>query len=199
MRLPAAARHGGGLFLAELQEQAVPDFAALHQFRPGRYPHWLESAVSGTPHARYDILFALPGSTCCCCRATGRCSWTARRWTAAFWPILNGSGARSAAPWMRRHTPSRSAGDGSSTSATSCRARSSRHYHRPVAGHHSGNPRLCHRPGRAGCTPGHPRSPVFRYQHGRSGRAADDRLMPRRAGGTCGRPPFASGPSRRLG
>ncbi len=63
MRLPAAARHGGGLFLAELQEQAVPDFAALHQFRPGRYPHWLESAVSGTPHARYDVLFALPGST----------------------------------------------------------------------------------------------------------------------------------------
>jgi len=32
----------------------------LHALRPERYPHLLESSARGTPHARYDILFAFP-------------------------------------------------------------------------------------------------------------------------------------------
>jgi len=39
-----------------------PDPALLHRFRPERYPHLLESVAHGTPEARYDILFAFPGS-----------------------------------------------------------------------------------------------------------------------------------------
>ena len=37
------------------------DLLLLHEAHPKRYPFLLESAVSGTPHARYDILFAFPG------------------------------------------------------------------------------------------------------------------------------------------
>ncbi len=37
------------------------DILALHRHSPLRYPHLLESAVSGTRQGRYDILFACPG------------------------------------------------------------------------------------------------------------------------------------------
>ncbi len=40
-----------------------PDLTALHQARPDRYPHLLESVAHGTAQARYDILFAFPEST----------------------------------------------------------------------------------------------------------------------------------------
>lgn len=40
-----------------------PDFLNLHRFNPTRYPHLLESVDSGTPQARYDILFAFPGAS----------------------------------------------------------------------------------------------------------------------------------------
>lgn len=39
------------------------DLLALHARNPGRYPFFLESAASGTPQARFDILFAFPGET----------------------------------------------------------------------------------------------------------------------------------------
>ena len=42
---------------------AAPDLAALHQARPDRYPHLLESVAHGTERGRFDILFAFPGST----------------------------------------------------------------------------------------------------------------------------------------
>ncbi len=38
-----------------------PDPIALHAFAPERYPFLLESAARGTRHARWDVLFALPG------------------------------------------------------------------------------------------------------------------------------------------
>ncbi len=63
MSLSAAdATLGGGSFLIQVLEH-FPDLAQLHRFRPERYPHLLESAADGTPQARYDILFAFPGST----------------------------------------------------------------------------------------------------------------------------------------
>ncbi len=37
------------------------DLLPLHEANPERYPYLLESVASGTPHARYDILFAFPG------------------------------------------------------------------------------------------------------------------------------------------
>ena len=40
---------------------STPDLLALHRFSPSTYPFLLESAVHGTPQARYDILFAQPG------------------------------------------------------------------------------------------------------------------------------------------
>ena len=40
-----------------------PDLLALHERSPDRYPFLLESAVQGTPQARYDILFAWSGET----------------------------------------------------------------------------------------------------------------------------------------
>lgn len=36
---------------------------ALHQTSPSRYPFLLESAASGTPQGRFDILFAFPGDS----------------------------------------------------------------------------------------------------------------------------------------
>jgi anthranilate synthase component 1 len=39
------------------------DLLPLHLSAPKRYPHLLESSAHGTPHARYDILFAFPGET----------------------------------------------------------------------------------------------------------------------------------------
>ena len=39
------------------------DLLALHRLNPQRYPHLLESVVRGTPHSRYDILFAFPGDS----------------------------------------------------------------------------------------------------------------------------------------
>ena len=42
---------------------AEADLLALHLLNPARYPHLLESSAHGTPHARYDILFAFPGET----------------------------------------------------------------------------------------------------------------------------------------
>jgi len=41
----------------------VADLLALHRRWPGRYPHLLESALKGTPQARYSILFAFPGNS----------------------------------------------------------------------------------------------------------------------------------------
>lgn len=41
--------------------QTATDLLALHRRWPGRYPHLLESALRGTPQARYSILFAFPG------------------------------------------------------------------------------------------------------------------------------------------
>ncbi len=40
-----------------------PDLLALHAADPQRYPFLLQSVVHGTPRARYDILFAFPGTT----------------------------------------------------------------------------------------------------------------------------------------
>ena len=40
-----------------------PDPALLHRAHPRRYPHLLESTAQGTAQARYDILFAFPGSS----------------------------------------------------------------------------------------------------------------------------------------
>lgn len=40
-----------------------PDLAALHAARPERYPQWLVSTAKDGPNARYDILFAFPGTT----------------------------------------------------------------------------------------------------------------------------------------
>lgn len=42
---------------------ALPDLVALHSRFPERYPHLLASVAHGTPRARYDILFAFPGTT----------------------------------------------------------------------------------------------------------------------------------------
>jgi 4-amino-4-deoxychorismate synthase (2-amino-4-deoxychorismate-forming) component I len=42
---------------------AACDLLALHARNPERYPFLAESAASGTPQARYDILFAFPGET----------------------------------------------------------------------------------------------------------------------------------------
>jgi anthranilate synthase component 1 len=39
------------------------DLLALHRLDPLRYPHLLESVARGTPHGRYDILFAFPGES----------------------------------------------------------------------------------------------------------------------------------------
>jgi anthranilate synthase component I len=39
------------------------DLLAVHDLFPERYPHFLESAATGTPQARYNILFAFPGET----------------------------------------------------------------------------------------------------------------------------------------
>ena len=39
------------------------DLLRLHQLKPGRYPHLLESVLHGTPQSRFDILFAFPGET----------------------------------------------------------------------------------------------------------------------------------------
>ncbi|MGB8276131.1 MAG: aminodeoxychorismate synthase component I [Alphaproteobacteria bacterium] len=39
------------------------DLLQVHKLAPDRYPFLLESAASGTPQARYDILFAFPGET----------------------------------------------------------------------------------------------------------------------------------------
>ena len=42
---------------------SVADLLALHRRWPERYPHLLESALRGTPQARYSILFAFPGES----------------------------------------------------------------------------------------------------------------------------------------
>ena len=42
-----------------------PDLVALHAHAPGRYPFLLESVAHGTPQARWDLLFALPGERLC--------------------------------------------------------------------------------------------------------------------------------------
>jgi len=39
------------------------DLLRLHQLKPERYPHLLESVLHGTPQSRFDILFAFPGET----------------------------------------------------------------------------------------------------------------------------------------
>ncbi len=45
------------------QIPASIDLLDLHRLDPGRYPFLLESAASGEPLGRYDILFAFPGPT----------------------------------------------------------------------------------------------------------------------------------------
>ena len=45
------------------QLSIYPDLLRLHCAHPQRYPFLLESVAHGTPHARYDILFAFPGET----------------------------------------------------------------------------------------------------------------------------------------
>lgn len=52
-----------------LDERA--DTLSLHAAFPERYPYFLESAASGTPHGRYDILFAFPGESLRLDRARG--------------------------------------------------------------------------------------------------------------------------------
>jgi anthranilate synthase component I len=42
---------------------APPDLVALHAAQPARYPHLLQSTAHGTPHGRFDILFAFPGAS----------------------------------------------------------------------------------------------------------------------------------------
>ena len=39
------------------------DLLAIHAVDPARYPFLLESAASGTPQGRFDLLFAFPGET----------------------------------------------------------------------------------------------------------------------------------------
>ncbi|KAF0193180.1 MAG: hypothetical protein FD165_283 [Gammaproteobacteria bacterium] len=46
-----------------LRVDADIDLLALHRACPDRYPHLLESVACGNPQARFDILFAFPGST----------------------------------------------------------------------------------------------------------------------------------------
>ncbi len=57
--------HGDGAFpsCAWHTLDAFPDLTFLHQARPARYPHLLESVAHGPSQARYDILFAFPGDT----------------------------------------------------------------------------------------------------------------------------------------
>jgi anthranilate synthase component 1 len=57
--MPARAGSAGHVRLA-LDDS--PDLIALHEARPARYPHLLQSVSRGTPRARYDILFAFPGT-----------------------------------------------------------------------------------------------------------------------------------------
>ena len=45
------------------QIPASIDLLDLHRLDPGRYPFLLESAASGEPLGRYDVLFAFPGPT----------------------------------------------------------------------------------------------------------------------------------------
>ncbi len=56
-----AARRNGGVLVKRLSR--YDDLLALHRASPRRYPHLLESVAHGTPHSRYDILFAFPGET----------------------------------------------------------------------------------------------------------------------------------------
>lgn len=56
-----AARRNGGVLVKRLSR--YDDLLALHRASPQRYPHLLESVAHGTPHSRYDILFAFPGET----------------------------------------------------------------------------------------------------------------------------------------
>ena len=67
---------------------AFPDLTRLHAAHPQRYPHLLESAVQGTPQARYDILFAFPGNTLCL-EADGRLHWPGPPVTGDFLSALD--------------------------------------------------------------------------------------------------------------
>jgi anthranilate synthase component 1 len=58
--LNAAARGNTGYVTRFLTP--CPDLVAVHQARPDRYPHLLESTARGA-RGRYDILFAFPGET----------------------------------------------------------------------------------------------------------------------------------------
>ena len=65
-----------------------PDLSRLHAAHPQRYPHLLESAAQGTPHARYDILFAFPGNTLCL-EADGHLRWPGTPVTGDFLSALD--------------------------------------------------------------------------------------------------------------
>ena len=65
-----------------------PDLSRLHAAHPQRYPHLLESATQGTPHARYDILFAFPGNTLCL-EADGHLRWPGTPVTGDFLSALD--------------------------------------------------------------------------------------------------------------
>ena len=51
--------------VSSLRDEDFPDLLTLHHADPARYPHLLESVVTGTPQARFDILFAFPQQTVC--------------------------------------------------------------------------------------------------------------------------------------
>lgn len=57
----SALRSGDGPVIR--QAESYCDLLSLHRLYPKRYPHLLESVAHGTPHSRYDILFAFPGAT----------------------------------------------------------------------------------------------------------------------------------------
>ena len=46
---------------AVLPLNGIDDLLVFHRLNQKRYPHLLESVLSGTPQARYDILLAMPG------------------------------------------------------------------------------------------------------------------------------------------
>ncbi|MGB1110997.1 MAG: chorismate-binding protein, partial [Gammaproteobacteria bacterium] len=59
-----AGRQSEGLgFTNVCRVDSMADLLRLHELQPTRYPHLLQSALTGTPQSRFDILFAFPGSS----------------------------------------------------------------------------------------------------------------------------------------
>ena len=59
----SSKRQQGGGDVVVRRIDGCRDLLALHRLNPRRYPHLLESVARGTPHSRYDILFAFPGDS----------------------------------------------------------------------------------------------------------------------------------------